>query len=49
MGSKQIITISQDEYNDLLEADNMLNALYAAGVQDWDGYNIALDIAGADE
>jgi hypothetical protein len=38
------ITISRDEYERLLDAERYLDALYAAGVDNWDGYSYALEI-----
>lgn len=37
------INISLREYKSLLDDSEMLRALYAAGVQNWDGYEIALE------
>ena len=34
--------ISLREYKSLLDDSQMLRELYAAGVQNWDGYEIAL-------
>ena len=39
------ITISIERYNELLEAERMLDALYGAGVDNWDGYEFALNEA----
>lgn len=36
------VNISLREYKSLLDDSEMLRNLYAAGVQDWDGYDIAL-------
>ncbi len=38
------ITISVEEYNDLLDDAEFLNALRMAGVDNWDGYDEAIDI-----
>lgn len=38
------VTISLAEYEELLESDAMLNALTAAGVDNWDGYDEAISI-----
>jgi hypothetical protein len=38
------VTISKDEYDRLLDADQLLDALYAAGVDNWDGWDYALEI-----
>ena len=37
------ITITQKEYEDLLEASHKLEALEAAGVDNWDGYDDAME------
>ena len=34
----ETVTISQKEYDSLLEARAMLSALEAAGVDNWEGY-----------
>lgn len=36
-------TLTEDELTELVEAKNKLDALEAAGVDKWDGYNIAMD------
>lgn len=38
------ITISVEEYNELLDDAEFLNALRMAGVDNWDGYDDAIDI-----
>ena len=38
------ITISVEEYNDLLDDAEFLRALRMAGVDNWDGYDDAIDI-----
>ena len=38
------ITISEEEYNDLLDDAEFLSALRMAGVDNWDGYDEAIDI-----
>ena len=38
------INISPEEYQRLTEADNKLDALEAAGVNNWEGYDEAMDI-----
>ncbi len=37
------ITITTEEYDRLLEAKNKLAALEAAGVDNWDGYDFAME------
>lgn len=41
---KEMITISNDEYEKLLEDSKFLTALMAAGVDNWDGYEYAIDM-----
>lgn len=36
------VLITLREYKSLMDDSDMLRALYAAGVRDWDGYEIAL-------
>ena len=38
------VTISVEEYNDLLDDAEFLNALRMAGVDNWDGYDEAINI-----
>lgn len=38
------VTISQEEYNELSEAKDILDSLYAAGVDNWEGYEEAISI-----
>ena len=38
------VTISKTEYARLLEDQRFLDALSAAGVDNWDGYSYALEI-----
>lgn len=40
--ARECVQISLDEYNALLDAQRTLAALYAAGVDKWDGYGIAM-------
>jgi len=42
------VTLSREEYNTLVEAQAFLNALKAAGVTSWGGYNQAKDIMARD-
>lgn len=37
------ITISVKRYNELVEAEAFLNRLFAAGVDNWEGYDEAQD------
>ncbi len=38
------VEISESLYRELLERDNFLSALEAAGVNSWDGYSLAHEI-----
>jgi hypothetical protein len=38
------VTISTDEYESLKESDRKLSALEAAGVDNWEGYDYAMEI-----
>lgn len=38
MGKEVLITISQQEYDALIEDQKILRALEAAGVDNWEGY-----------
>ena len=38
------ITISLSEYDELHEASDKLNALEQAGVDNWEGYGVAMDL-----
>jgi len=38
------VTISKKEYEELLENQIWVRALEAAGVDNWEGYDIAIDI-----
>lgn len=33
------VTISQERYEELLEAERQLNGLYARGVDNWEGFS----------
>lgn len=43
-GVTEMVTITKDEYDDLQKDSNFLNALVAAGVDNWNGYDYAVDI-----
>lgn len=36
--------ITNKRYNELLEAEMILNSLYNAGVDNWDGWDMAIDL-----
>ncbi|MBS7457682.1 hypothetical protein [Coralloluteibacterium stylophorae] len=38
------VTIPREEYEELLEDQRFIEALRAAGVDNWDGYDYALEI-----
>jgi hypothetical protein len=40
-GNATSTTIPTARYNELLAAERELNALYAAGVDNWEGYQVA--------
>ena len=42
--AKDTVTIPKSEYETLLDASKFLDALRTAGVDNWDGYEIAQDI-----
>ena len=42
------VTISRDEYDSLKRDSRMLEALRSAGVDNWEGYDDALDMLEAD-
>lgn len=39
-----LIAVPESEYNKLLERDEFLRSLEEAGVDNWEGYDIAIDI-----
>lgn len=46
---EETVTISKKEYNELKEDAAIYQALEAAGVDNWDGWDIAMDILGENE
>lgn len=42
--SNETVTISKEEYDSLLEDQHMLQCLQAAGVDNWDGYDLAIEM-----
>ena len=42
------ITISVERHADLIEAETILDALQAAGVDNWDGFEVVMDSIGED-
>jgi hypothetical protein len=47
--NKDTVTITKEEYNSLLESDNKLTALEGAGVDNWEGYDYAMEMLREDE
>ncbi|MGI2931914.1 lambda-exonuclease family protein [Vibrio fluvialis] len=45
--SDEMISLSVKEYNELMSKANLLEALYAAGVDNWDGYSEAMAMVSA--
>lgn len=43
--SENTVTISKEEYDELISAQNLLNALISAGVDNWEGYDMAVELA----
>ena len=42
--NEELITITQKEYDELIRASNKLLALEASGVDNWQGYDDAMDV-----
>jgi|WetSurMetagenome_2_1015567.scaffolds.fasta_scaffold00725_33 hypothetical protein len=40
----ETITISKKEYNEMKHDSDVLSALYRAGVDNWDGYDYAMEM-----
>lgn len=43
-----MVTITQKEYNSLVEDSEFLQALREAGVDNWEGYSMAFEFLGVD-
>lgn len=43
MNNMKTITIPQEEYDQLIKDQNMLIALQGAGVDNWEGYDAAME------
>ena len=41
---KEKVTITKKEYEELLDSQKMLNALESAGVDNWEGYDFAMEL-----
>lgn len=44
MGNEETVTISKAEHDRLVAASDKLDALEAAGVDNWSGYDVAMQI-----
>lgn len=42
--NSETVTISMEEYDELLRESRWLSCLEAAGVDNWEGYGIAIDM-----
>ena len=49
MNEKEMVTITKEEYESLLEDSEWRNALERAGVDNWDGYDYAMEILWGEE
>lgn len=47
--SELMITVRQDDYDNLLRDRKILYALEGAGVDNWEGYDIAMETLGDEE
>jgi len=47
--SEEMVTISKKQYEGLLERSLWLNYLEQAGVDNWEGYSIAIDLRDEEE
>lgn len=46
---EEVVEISKKEYESLLDDQSFLSALRAAGVDNWEGYDFAVDIYQGEE
>lgn len=46
---EEMVTITKKEYDELVKNSNELNALESCGVDNWDGYDIAMEMIHGDE
>ena len=44
MNTKETVTISKEEYDQLIKDQEFLEALRGAGVDNWEGYDYAIEI-----
>lgn len=47
--SEEMVTITRKEYDSLIEDSEFLEALRAAGVDNWEGYDFAIEILDENE
>lgn len=40
---KPTVEITKERYDELIKCEGILNALYAAGVDNWEGYDFAME------
>lgn len=45
----ETVTISKEEYDSLLEDQHMLQCLQGAGVDNWSGYDLAIEMMNEEE
>jgi hypothetical protein len=46
---EEMITINKETYDQLVEDSNILKCLRACGVDDWDGWDDAIDMSGVND
>lgn len=46
---KDTVTISMEEYEELVDAKNILKALICVGVDNWEGYGYAMSMLDKEE
>ena len=46
---KEMVTISKEEYESLLDSELQLSCLEACGVDNWEGYDDAMEMYNEDE
>lgn len=44
MNNFQTVTISVNRYEELIKTERLLECLYATGLDNWDGYDYAIDM-----
>ena len=43
MAEIEMVCIAQEKYQELLDSSRLLGCLYGAGVDNWEGYDIAME------